>query len=223
MTTDRGDAPGPVGGAPPRSGTTDGPATVLIVDDDREFADRVASWLRDDYAVRIVRDGDAAFAQLTRTVDVVLLGRRAPTLRTAAVLAEGRALDCRVAAVAERDPAAVPGRGVDEYLVRPVGRTAVRDAVERLVEMRDCDALLREYFALASERATLEANDDGIDSDDYRRVAARLDELKRAVDERTGALLAAHGGKRVFRQLRPEWRAPLERTGLAPTGEAADD
>ncbi|QLH79031.1 response regulator [Halosimplex rubrum] len=157
-----------------------GEPTVLVVDDNRVIADTYAAFLADEYAVEAVYDGEAALDALGPAVEVVLLDRRMPGLSGDEVLAriEERALDCRVVMVTAVDPTVdVVDLPFDEYVVKPVGRPELVAVVEEMRRRATYDDALRRFLALASKKATLEANHgeaELADSEAYRRVEERL-------------------------------------------------
>ena len=61
-------------------------AAVLVVEDDRNTAERYAKWLGETYDVETVYDGTEAPERLDETVNVVLLDRMTPGLSGGDVL-----------------------------------------------------------------------------------------------------------------------------------------
>ena len=142
----------------PRSATP----VVLVVDDDEDLADTCEYWLRDDYDVRVAYGGEDALAQVDETVDVVLLDRRMPNLSGDDVLEalRDRDLDCHVAMMTAVEPDTdIVDMPFDDYLVKPVTKTDVREAVDELVVRSDFDEEVREFFALESTEEALETRD----------------------------------------------------------------
>lgn len=134
--------------------------SVLIVDDERGLADLYEMYLGDAYETRTVYDGDAALDAIDRTIDVLLLDRRMPGLSGDEVLVEldDRAYDPAVAMLTAIDPGEdILELRIDEYIVKPVDRTQLRAAVDGLLARQRYDGDVREYFAIASKRAALEA------------------------------------------------------------------
>ena len=188
-----GDGDGESGG----DGTTGGPS-VLVVDDNRVIADTYAAFLADDYAVEAVYDGEAALAALDAAVEVVLLDRRMPGLSGDEVLAgiEERGLDCRVVMVTAVDPTGdIVDLPFDEYVVKPVGRAELVAVVDEMRRRATYDDTLRQFLALASKKATLEANADGTDDEAYRRLERRLAEKREAVGVDTETLEGVVAGE----------------------------
>jgi DNA-binding response OmpR family regulator len=161
-------------------------ATVLVVDDDEDLADTYALWLREHVDVHVAYTGEDALDVLDATsVDVALLDRRMPAMSGDALLAamRDRGHDQRVSMVTAVEPTAdVVSLPFDDYLVKPVGRDALRGTVETLLALEAHADAFAEYFALQSKLAVLEAgpeyrgDDDPADLADLReRVAAQRD------------------------------------------------
>lgn len=162
-------------------------ATVLAVDDLREYLDVYEHRLGDEYEVRTAHGGEAALAAVDEDVDVVLLDREMPGVSGDDVLAAIReeGYDCRVAIVTANEPDEdVVGLGYDAYLRKPVSADDLTDVVERL---RSLSAYVDAVTALheASERRAAGEYDpervrelrdradaiaDGFDPRDYRIV-----------------------------------------------------
>ncbi|SFR42658.1 bacterio-opsin activator domain-containing protein [Halogeometricum limi] len=135
---------------------------VLVVDDDEDLADTCEYWLQSDYDVRVAYGGEEALEQADESVDVVLLDRRMPGLTGDDVLdaLRERGLDCHVAMMTAVEPDTdIVDMPFDDYLVKPVTKTDVREAVEELVVRSDFDDEVREFFALESTEDALRARD----------------------------------------------------------------
>jgi len=162
------------------AGVSDSGPGVLVVDDNEVIADTYAQFLTDDYDVEAVYSGDGALESLGHSVEVVLLDRRMPDRSGDEVLAQiqERALDCRVVMVTAVDPSSdIVDLPFDEYVVKPVGRSELLDVVDEIHRRASYDDPLRTVLALASKKATLEANTDEsalADSEAYARIEARL-------------------------------------------------
>lgn len=180
--------------------------TVLIVDDEPSLADGHASQL-DDHDVRTAYDGAAALDALSPDVDVVVLDRRMRGLSGDEVLERIRSagLDCRVIMLTGVEPSVdIVEMAFDEYLQKPVSGDELRETVERVHHRSAYDAKLREYFSLASKRATLEtrhSRGELTDEPKYEHlcerlesVRAQLDDALSALPERDGYLVATEEG-----------------------------
>lgn len=165
-------------------------ASVLVVGDEPPPTDSYAEWLDAEYAVRAATSAADALAVLDDApVDVVLLDGRLPDPSSETVLdaVEERGVDCRVALLAADDPDTdAPGRGYDLRVEGPVtDAERLRAAVATLCRRDDYDDKMRRYFALASERGTLEAEKSREDLDDsvtYRELVGELDALRDEVE-----------------------------------------
>ena len=162
--------------------------TILIVDDEPALADGHAAWL-DDYDVRTAYDGDEALEALDSDVDIVLLDRRMPRLSGDEVLERirGRDIDCRVVMLTGVEPSVdIVEMGFDEYLRKPVSREELRETVDRIHQRSAYDSKLREYFSLASKRATLESelsSEELEEEPKYQHLCERLDAIQGELDE----------------------------------------
>ncbi|WP_435095717.1 HalX domain-containing protein [Halarchaeum sp. P4] len=172
---------------------TDRP-TVLVVEDDHDLADLYAAWLQGDHEVRIANTASEAIERFDEDVDVVLLDRRLPESSGDEVLTTIRETgsDAQVAMVSAVDPDFdIIEMGFDAYLVKPVTREELIDLVSRLLARRLYTVEVREYFALASKRAALEARKDPealAENEEYQRLLADLDALEATLDDELGAL-----------------------------------
>ena len=135
-------------------------ASVLVVDDEERAADTYASVLSAEYDAHTAYSGEAALTRLAEAdFDVVLLDRRMPELTGDDVLAEmqRRAIDCRVAMVTAVNPDFdILELGIDDYIVKPVGKAGLRETVEHLLKLETYDERQRELSSLKVKRNVLE-------------------------------------------------------------------
>lgn len=168
--------------------TSEKQSTVLIVEDERDLADLYAAWLADTYSVRTAYGGEEALERMDDTVDVVLLDRQMPDLSGKVVLREirERGYECRVAMVTAIDPDLdIIEMGFDDYLTKPVSEDDLHAVVDRLLTLVAYDDHFQEYYAVASKKATLDAQhgEDYLnDSDEYAALEARLADLEEQLD-----------------------------------------
>jgi len=173
--------------------TGNGPATVLIVDDEEDLVKLYASYLSDEYDVRTAGGGREALERLDPSVEVVLLDRRMPELSGDEVLRElrDRGFDCHVVMVTAVDPdVTIVELEFDDYLVKPVTGEDLRDAVERMLARRDHERQLREALSFASTMATLESKmsiEELERSDAYAELEAEFERLRRQFEEAEGS------------------------------------
>ncbi|WP_248896749.1 response regulator transcription factor [Haloplanus halobius] len=140
--------------------------TVLIVEDETDLADTYAIWLeQEEYEVWTAYSGDEALSKLEPAIDVILLDRRMPNIPGDVVLKKAREREgaYQISMLTAVEPNAdIFDLPFDEYLTKPVTRTEVLDAVERLVVRDSIEDDLNELFQLASKHSTLatQSNDD---------------------------------------------------------------
>ncbi|MFC7204026.1 HalX domain-containing protein [Haloferax namakaokahaiae] len=180
---------------------------VLIVEDEPDLADLYATWLRDDYRVRVAYGGREALDNLDDEVNVVLLDRRMPDLSGDEALAEirNRGFECRVAMVTAVEPDFdIIAMGFDDYLVKPVSRESLTETVSNLILRNTYDTGVQELFSLASKKALLEAEKDEAtleDNEEYTTLDTRLDELRETLDETLNQLDETRGISAVYRDI----------------------
>lgn len=161
---------------------------MLVVDDEKEVADLYADQLADSYDVRTAYSGTEALGPVDSQVDVVLLDRRMPDVSGDEVLDEIRAedLDCRVVMVTAVKPYLdIVEMDFDDYLVKPVTRETLHDAVERMLARDSLDATMQELLRVAAKMATLESKMDIEEleaSSEYRDLEAQFADLQRSID-----------------------------------------
>jgi len=190
--------------------------TILVVEDDTSVTKLYVQFLEPDYTVltaetasegidilrestaRAEADSDSSEvdieAGIDSTVDTVLLDRRLPDAPGEAVLdfIEENALDCRVAMVTGVEPDFdIVDMGFDLYIIKPVSRSELLDAVETLSVRSEYGGLLREAASLASKRALLESekSDNALAaSEEYSLLLERMSELDDELLDLAGSL-----------------------------------
>ena len=168
--------------------------TILVVEDDPTVTHLYNQFLEPEYTVVTtttaaeaidVLNGEQApeGEELPDSIDAVLLDRRLPDEPGETVLdvIEEQDLDCRVAMVTGVEPDFdIIDMGFDLYILKPVTRDELTEAVETLFTRSEYGGLLQEAASLASKRALLEANkaDDELDaSDEYHDLLDRMEDL----------------------------------------------
>ncbi len=170
------------------------PATVLVVDDERDVADAYAAQLDGEYAVMTAYGGQEALDQLDASVEVVLLDRRMPGLSGDEVLdtIRDRGLDVRVAMVTAVDPDFdIVEMSFDDYMIKPVSRDDLLETIEQLLTRSTYEAKLQEYYSLMAKHATLLSNKPQAELDGnetFETLEARIDELEDDLDESVSGL-----------------------------------
>ena len=189
MTADSSAASGPPGqtdgsGAAEGSDALDGDRTVLVVDDETEFAEAVGDWIDQRWNAIVATDGEEALAKYGPHVDAVLLDRRMPKRSGDETLREIRERDgsARVAMLTALEPDLdVVELDYDMYLEKPVDREEVVDATRELLERATYTRELRALYALSSKVAELEAHHDEselADDERFQRLQAELDRVR---------------------------------------------
>jgi DNA-binding response OmpR family regulator len=175
---------------------SDGRPTVLVVDDEPDLADLYAAWLTDEYDVRTAYGGEAAVEAMDDDVAVALVDRLMPDRSGDDVLAAFRdaGYDCRVAMVTAVEPDFdIIEMGFDDYLVKPVRRDELTEAVEGLLSRSEYDAQVRELYALVSKRAALESQKSErklSENDAYAELVDEIETLRETLDTTVTALSA---------------------------------
>lgn len=183
------------------------PPLVLVVEDERDLADLYATWLRDEYRVRVAYGGREAIEKLDDEVDVALLDRRMPDLSgdetLQAIREEG--ISCRVAMVTAVEPDFdIVAMGFDDYLVKPVSREGLTDTVENLLLRNSYDDGIQELFALASKKALLESEKDPAtleSNEEYQELTDQVAELRADLDETLASFDDDHDIEAMYRDL----------------------
>jgi len=183
---------------------------VLVVEDEPDLADLYATWLRDEYRVRVAYGGREALEELDDEVDVVLLDRRMPDLSGDEALTAIRERDvgCRVAMVTAVEPDFdIVAMGFDDYLVKPVSRDSLKETVENLLRRNEYDDGIQELFALASKKALLESEKDAATLEahkEYQELSERVAELRSDLDETLSSFDAEHDFTAMYRDVGKE-------------------
>lgn len=164
------------------------PVRVLVVEDDPDLVELYERWLAGEYDLSTATSGGAAFDYLDDDIDIVLLDRNLPDRSGDAILADirDRDLPCRVAMVTAVEPDFdIIELGVDEYVTKPVSKSALLEVVERLSKRANYDEEVREYFALASTKAALDAKKDSAErsaNKEYARLEHDLEARRNRID-----------------------------------------
>lgn len=162
--------------------------TVLIVDDGCSGVSSLSNWLDGRCRVLTAADSSAAVEQVDDRVDVVLLARETPT-PTGIVTEEirSRGFHSRVALVTNPDSSKkLAALGFDDYLLWPLNRSELVDAVDRLARRAAFGKCLDRSYALARRAAELETalSDEALaNNDQYAAVTDEFDSVERRLDE----------------------------------------
>ncbi|WP_436934156.1 response regulator transcription factor [Halovenus marina] len=165
------------------------PATVLVVDDERDVADAYAAQLSDEFIVSTAYSGKEALEKVDASVDVVLLDRRMPGISGDEVLEKirQRELNCRVAMVTAVDPDFdIIDMPFDDYIIKPVSRDDLLETINQLLTTAEYESTLRRYYALTAKHATLLANkpeSELAQSEEFQTLESEMHDLRSELDE----------------------------------------
>ncbi|MFD1646283.1 response regulator [Haloarchaeobius litoreus] len=157
--------------------------TVLVVDDEEKLADMYTLWLRNEYDVRTVYDGEDVLGALDG-VDVVLLDRRMPGCSGDEVLErlERRDEDPAIVVVTAVDPDfEILELSFDDYVCKPVQADDLVAVIEQQLAAREHGDDLRRFLQLSTKRTLLELeHGPGVldDTSDLRALRDEVDELE---------------------------------------------
>ena len=179
--------------------------TILVVEDDTSVTKLYMQFLEPEYTVLTAETTQEGIDTLlgehssdddpsTTAVDAVLLDRRLPDAPGEEVLdfIEEQRFDCRVAMVTGVEPDFdIVDMGFDLYIVKPVTRSELLEAVETLFVRSEYGGLLREAASLASKRALLESEKSEAEleaSHEYATLLERMSELDDELLDLAGSL-----------------------------------
>ncbi|XGI83988.1 response regulator [Halorutilales archaeon Cl-col2-1] len=162
--------------------------TVLIVDDEEEIVDLYSVWL-DSYDVRVAYTGTEALEKIDEGIDLVVLDRRMPDISGDEILEEIRdnCLDTRVVVVTAVSPSLdVVEMDIDDYVVKPVERHELTEAVENVLSLDSYDDATRRSYSLSEIKKTLEnslSSTELYNSKEYSNLEDELDRAREKADE----------------------------------------
>ena len=163
--------------------------TVVIVEDEEDLAELYARWVSDRWSVSVAYDGREALGVIDDKTSVVLIDRRIPGLSGERLVDEIRArgYDCRIAMVTAVDPDFdVIDLLFDDYLMKPVEREDLIACVDHLLLRSTYQERVREFFALASKRALLDAEKserERQESERYATLSAEIESMRAELDD----------------------------------------
>jgi len=178
--------------------------TILVVEDESSVTKLYVQFLQPEYTVLTAETAQEGIDILlgeeptadasAAAIDAVLLDRRLPDAPGEAVLdcIEDNGFDCRVAMVTGVEPDFdIVDMGFDLYIVKPVTRSELLEAVETLFVRSEYGGLLQEAASLASKRALLESQKSAAElnaSEEYSTLLARMSELDDELLDLAGSL-----------------------------------
>lgn len=165
-----------------------GQPVVLVVEDDRELLELNARRLQGEYEVLTAADGEAALETMTDAVDIVVLDRRMPGLSGDELLAAIRrkGYDCHVTMLTGVDPDYdIIDMGFDDYIIKPVTPSDLRDVIERLLILDEYDETYQrlsekrvKQSVLAAEKSRTELRH----NEEFARLQEEITELERELE-----------------------------------------
>jgi len=172
--------------------------TVVVVDDEEKLADMYTLWLRGDYSVRTVYEGEAVLEAVDDSTDVVLLDRRMPGYSGDEVLEmlQRRDADPSIIVITAVDPDMdILEMPFDDYLCKPVQHDDLVDAIEQQLLAHQHQHQLQEYLQLLTKKKLLETEKSGYEleeSEEFQQLQTDLDvledRLRRTVEDFEGVL-----------------------------------
>lgn len=169
---------------------------ILFVDDEPGLADLYEAWLADEYDTETAYSGQEALELIDETIDIVFLDRRMPDLCGDEVLAEvrERGCDCYVTMVTGVNPDFdIIEMDFDDYLVKSVSQSDLKEAVERAVARTEYDQQIRELFRLAEKRAALDSEKTVEvlqNNPEYQKLVEQIEQLERETADTTADLVS---------------------------------
>lgn len=163
--------------------------SILLVEDNSQFREVVARWLKESYTVHTVATGQEAMAQLDDELDVILLDRRLPDIPGDEILEEVAAedLSIQVAMLTAVEPDfEILEMPFDDYLTKPVIRNELESTIETLLDRSTFDQKVQERYALSAKLAALETQKSRMQletSEEYTQARARLAQLDAELTE----------------------------------------
>ncbi len=168
--------------------------SILIVEDEKDLADMYAAYLEDEYTVDVVYSGQEALDALSENIDIVLLDRRMPVVSGNEVLAyiEEQGYNCRVAMVTAVNPDFdIIDLRIDDYLVKPVSYSDIRETVDRMLNLEAYNERMRDLTSKKLKRNVLELEKTKAElseSDEFEQLNEAIAELESEVDSITAEL-----------------------------------
>lgn len=174
---------------------------VLAVDDEPELLEVYRDYLDEKFSVTTVTSGREALDLIDNDFDVILLDRKMSGLSGEDLLREIRArgIDTPVAMLTAVKPDIdIIDMPFDEYLEKPVEKSVLIDTIRILAKRSQFRQSSREFFRLASKRASLDDRYlDQPDREEYRRLLEQFGALQETLDETLQRLLTREAGVAV--------------------------
>jgi DNA-binding response OmpR family regulator len=161
--------------------------SVLVLEDEAELLDAYVKGLEleyDVYAAESATDATDRVEQLGDGLDVALLDRRLPESSGDDVLKyiQSASIDCRTAMVTAVDPSLdIIDMGFDDYVIKPVTPSNLRDVIERLLTLDEYDEIYRELSEKRVKQSVLAAELSRAElehSDEFRQLQSEIEALE---------------------------------------------
>jgi DNA-binding response OmpR family regulator len=181
-------------------------STILILEDEEGLADLYTTWLTTDYTVRTTYTASEAQEAFNEEVDIALIDRRLPDGSGDEILrwVRQKHSKCRTAMVTAVNPDFdIVDMPFDDYLVKPVERSNLKDTVGSLNNQRAYDETVRNLFALVKKEAQLESEKSRTElesSEEYKKLQNKIVEAQDAANE-TFSQLQERDMATIFREI----------------------
>lgn len=134
--------------------------------------------LDDTYDVQKAVGGAAALEQASAAIDVLVIDRNMPTVSGEEVLRRLRdsGITCGVVMLTAVEPEVdIVDLDVDDYLTKPVTEAELKSSISEVLEIKEYDPQLRDYFSLSNKRdVLLEAQADLPGTEEFEAIEEQL-------------------------------------------------
>lgn len=159
---------------------------VLVVEDDQLQSQIYSRWL-DSFSVTVACSETEAYEKLSDQTDIVVLDRIFDEQKEGDSIAE-RMKDMdpslQIIMITGIEPKTdIVNLKVDDYIVKPVDKEEVSQAVEKAVEASFKSQKEKKLLSLASKKATLDKKNTISDKESYEEIVDSLESLKSDIDD----------------------------------------
>lgn len=157
---------------------------VLVVEDEDSQREMYTRWL-DHYAVESTQEEEEIYDLVDEGMDVVLLDRVLQDFKGDEIAENLKEAypELQIVMVTAVDPEIdILDLEIDDYLVKPVRRKQVHEAVDRALNRMDKTSKKRELLSLASKKTVLDRSFAAEDQERYEDVKERIEELRTEID-----------------------------------------
>ena len=169
---------------------------ILVIDDEPALLETFRSILEPQYGVETAANGTSALETLDAEIDVIILDRRLPDRPGEQLLPTIRShpgefqIICCSAVVPDVDIISLP---IDDYLLKPIGREQLREAIERQLLVANASTTVQEFLAVHRKRIAIEtANSTSAlqETDAYGELCATETKRSREIEDWNVELLS---------------------------------